>query len=97
MSAIPSISLASTLNRSEDFLAAEIDDELVLMSVEQGNYYGLDAIGAVIWHHLDRPSSVADLCAALSKEYDGDIDTIRSDVLVLLNQLAGEGLIKVVS
>lgn len=89
------LSLASKICRSEDHLAAEIDEELVLMSVEQGNYYGLDAIGADIWKRLDGEVLVSDLCSALEKEYDANAATIQSDVLALLEQLAAEKLIKV--
>ncbi len=90
-----SISIDSTIRRREDHLAAGLGDELVLMSGARGNYYGLDAIGADIWRRLEQAVSVADLCAALGREYDADAETIRRDVLALLRQLAGEGLIEV--
>jgi len=89
------LSLASTVCRSENNLAAEIDDELVLMSVEKASYYGLDAIGADIWRRLDKPVLVSDLCTALGNEYDADADTIRRDVLALLERLAAEGMIEI--
>lgn len=90
-----SLSLSSMIRRGEENLAAEIGNELVLMSTRRGNYYGLDAIGADIWHRLATPISVADLCLALSKEYEADADTINRDVLALLGHLAHEGLIEV--
>lgn len=91
------LSLTSTICRSEDQLSTEIDNETVLMSIEQGCYYGLDTIGTDIWRRLDKPVTVSDLCAALSEEYDADIETIRNDVLMLLNQLAVKGLVDVKS
>lgn len=89
------LSLASTIWRSDNSLAAEIDDELVLMSVEKASYYGLDAIGADIWRRLSKPVLVSDLCTALGNEYDADAGTIRRDVFVLLERLAAEGLIEI--
>ena len=89
------ITLASTVSRSEDQLSAEIDNELVLMDIEQGNYFGLDAIGTDIWRRLDGPVVVSDLCAALGEEYDADADTIKRDVLALLERLIAEGLIEI--
>jgi hypothetical protein len=89
------ISLSSTVLRNKDHMAAEVDGELVLMSVEKGNYYGLDAIGADIWRRLEKQAVVSDLCAALGEEYDADADTIRRDVLLLLEKLAAEGLIEI--
>jgi Coenzyme PQQ synthesis protein D (PqqD) len=89
------ISLASTVSRSEDHLSAEIDNELVLMDIDHGNYYGLDSIGADIWRRLDEPVVVSDLCTALLGEYDVDADTICRDVLALLERLATEDLIQI--
>lgn len=91
------ITLASTVRRSESSLSAGIDDELVLMSIEQGNYYGLDAIGADIWQRLEKQVRVSELCDTLGMEYDADAGTIRRDVLALLQRLAAEGLLDVVN
>ena len=42
------ISLDTIVKRSDDFITSTIDDELVMMSLEKGIYYGLDAIGSHI-------------------------------------------------
>jgi hypothetical protein len=89
------LSPTSTVRRNENSLSATIDDELVLMSIELGNYYGLDVIGTDIWRRLENQMLVSDLCNTLHKEYDADADTIRRDVLALLERLAAEGLIDV--
>lgn len=91
------LSLASTVCRSEGQLSTEIDNEMVLMSITQGKYFNLDAIGTDIWKRLGNKITVADLCTALLDEYDADAETINNDVLALLNQLAAKGLIEVVS
>ncbi|HZX31482.1 MAG TPA: PqqD family peptide modification chaperone [Rhodocyclaceae bacterium] len=88
------ISLDSNVCRREGALSAQVDDALVLMSVENGAYYSLDAVGSDIWNRIESPVLVADLCAALQQEYDADDQTIRRDVLALLQQLAAENLIE---
>jgi hypothetical protein len=94
---VSKLSQDSTICWSQGHLAAEINNELVLMSVEKGNYYGLDAIGADIWRRLETQVSVSDLCASMCREYDADASTIRRDVLALLERLAAEGLIEIKS
>lgn len=89
------LTLSSTIRRSEDSLNAEIDDALVLMSIERGNYYSLDSIGADIWRQLEHWITVSELCTILGKEYDADLETIRRDVLALLSALAKECLIEI--
>lgn len=85
----------ATVVRTRDVLAADVDGELVLMSVEQGLYFGLDAIGADIWGRLEEPVRVADLCASLAADYEGDPATIERDVLALLDRMAARGLVAV--
>lgn len=89
------LSLSSKIRRSENSLSAEVDDALVLMSIEKGNYYSLDAIGADIWRRLERRIAVSELCEILGEEYDADPETIRRDVLALLDALAKECLIEI--
>lgn len=89
------VTLFSTVVQSREPLSAEVDGETVLMSVEQGRYFGLDAIGGDVWHRLESPVRVSDLCAALAADYDGAPDVIERDVLDLLGRMAARGLIEV--
>lgn len=91
------LSLNSTICRSKELLSTQIDDEMVLMSIERGNYYGLDAIATDIWQRLEQPLAVVDLCAVLAKEYDADTETISRDVLALLEQFVTEGFIEFIA
>lgn len=87
--------LESRVRRREDCLSAAVDDELVLMSVDRGAYFGLDAIGRVVWEGLAEPVRVADLCARLEERYDGAPSDIEADVLAFLRGLAAKDLIVV--
>lgn len=78
-------------------LFSRIGDEIVLMSVETGKYYGLDPIGADIWQRMQSPVSVAALCAGLADTYDAPSDEISQDVTDLLERLLADGLIVLAS
>lgn len=86
---------SSTVLQSRGPLAAEVDGEVVLMSVELGRYFGLDVIGADVWRRIENPVRVRDLCAALAADYDGAPEVIERDVLDLLRRMADRGLIEV--
>ncbi len=86
---------ATIICRSTSALYSSIGDETVLMSLERGNYYGLDAIATDIWLRLEEPVSIGDLCARLVEEYEADLPTIQQDVLNLLEQLRTEGFLDV--
>ena len=87
------IELNSTIRRSEQLLSAGADDDLVLLNLKSDHYIGLDTVGRRIWDLLAAPQQVNDLCAQLSREFNGPVEQIRQDVLVFLNELEREGLI----
>jgi hypothetical protein len=90
-----SINLKSIVVQSNDQVSAKIDEEAVMMSIEQGKYYGLDEIGTRIWKLLEQPQSVSEILKTLMKEYEVDNETCEKDVLNLLNGLFKEKLISV--
>jgi hypothetical protein len=87
------ITFDATVVRSNDVMASPVDNELVMMDLERGVYYGLDRIGADIWNRLAAPMAVADLCAQLMQTYEVDQATCEADVLAVLNEMAANGLL----
>lgn len=79
----------------EDIIASDIDGETVMMSVENGKYYGLDSIGSVVWKMVAEPVKVADLIDTLVEKYEVDRITCENDVLVFLNSLNDDGILQV--
>jgi Coenzyme PQQ synthesis protein D (PqqD) len=92
---LTSLSLLSFVQWSGKPIAAPVDEEIVILSVERGSYYGLDDIGSDIWQRLETRVRVDALCNALIEKYEGDRATIERDVLQLLGDLAADGLISV--
>ena len=72
-----------------------IDDGAVLFAPATEVYFGLNEVGAKIWQLLPPASkSLDDLCERLTAEYPSvGGDTIRHDVIELLDQLTAEGLV----
>lgn len=89
------IHLKSTVRRSPDPVSSEIEDDLVILSVERGRYYGTELVGQRIWSMLTEPMLVESLCDALMQEFDVERPDCEQDVLAFLGQLQQEGLIEV--
>ena len=87
------LSLTSVVQLSGDHIAAPVDDEMVVLSIERGSYYGLDDIGSEIWRRLATPIRVDVLCDGLAEKYEADRATIERDVISLLERLVSEGLV----
>ena len=91
------IELNSVVVQAEgDWLANEIDSDTVLVSIEQGKYYGMEKVGSRIWKLIAQPRIVLAVCDTLLKEFKVSRETCQQDALVFLNQLAEENLVKVV-
>ena len=78
-----------------DGKAEIVNGEIVLMSIDTGKYYGLDAIGSDIWGRLQTPIRVEALCNALAADYDAEAGRIEGDVIALLEELLEQGLVEV--
>jgi hypothetical protein len=90
----PSVSDATLISRSPSVLAAEVDGEIVMMSIEQGRYFGLDDIGSDIWKRIEQPCSFAALVDGLVADYDAERGTIAADVTALLARMAEQDVVR---
>jgi hypothetical protein len=85
---------ATMISRSPSVLTAEVDGEVVMMSIEQGRYFGLDDIGSDIWKRLEPPCSFADLIERLAADYEADRATIAADVRAMLASMAKQDVVR---
>lgn len=81
------------ISRSSSFLVASVHDEIVMMDLKSGRYYGLDDIGSVIWQHLEQPRRCAELVDSLVAEFDADRAVIAADVHKLLSLMAEHNVV----
>ena len=47
---------ATLVVRDASFMEAEVDDEIIALSIEKGTCYGLNSVGARIWRMLAEPA-----------------------------------------
>jgi len=81
--------------RSAEPLTAAIDGEIVMLSPDQGAYFGLNAVGSSIWQLIEVPRTVSSVCRAMTSEYDVDGQTCRTEVVAFLDDLERAGLVEV--
>jgi hypothetical protein len=86
----------TVVTQIEELVSSDLDGETVMMSVKNGKYYGMDAIGSRIWTLIKHPRSVSELCDILLEEFDVDRERCEKDVLVFLNKLAEDNLVKII-
>ena len=96
MSEATGVTLETVVTSGPSLVSADVGDELVLLHVEKNAYYDTDAIGADIWHQLEQPVLVRDLCDRLVEKYDVEPETCRKDVLAFLSEALREEVVRVV-
>ena len=79
------------IRRVDDWLAAKIGEELVMMNVKNGGYIGLNEVGARIWDLLETPRDFDALCAQLECEYEVEPAVCRAEVEAFVAELARHG------
>lgn len=84
---------AATLVRSQEMIATEVDGEIVLISLDDGRYYGLDSVASEIWRRLESPKRADALCDELQTHFAGDPDTISRETMEFLAKMAEQRLI----
>jgi len=82
----------STVSPSDDAVFRELEGESVLLNLETGMYYGLDAVGTRAWQLAAVDGSLRAVRDALVEEYDAAPDVIERDLLSLADALVGKGL-----
>jgi len=87
------ISLDSVVSQVEEIVDSDMDGETVMMSIENGEYYGMDAIGSRIWELIKTPVTVSGLCDQLMEEFEVTREKCSEDVMGFLGELAKDGLI----
>jgi hypothetical protein len=92
----PGGSRVKVLNRrlrvNGSVVSAELENEAVLLNVETGIYFGIDAVGTEIWKLLEEGATEDEIVARLLEEYDVEAAELRTDVIEFLDVLQKNGL-----
>jgi hypothetical protein len=71
-----------------------VGDEIVLLDLDRGVYYGLDQVGARVWELVEADHTLPDIIDILLEEYEVTRAELERDVTTLLEQLTARGLIE---
>ena len=67
------LTLNSIIQRDPEIIAAEADQDLIMVSVATGYYYGLSDVAREIWDAIERPKRISDLIDDLTANYQIDL------------------------
>lgn len=90
------LTLDSTVVASTSLVSADIgDEEVILLHLANGFYFGLQDVSARVWRLAQSPITVREIESILLEEYEIDSKRCHEEVLRLLHDLIDEGLVEV--
>lgn len=85
--------MAQEYKLADQLSITEIDDELVLLKLDTGCYYGLNTVGAQIVHGLSQGNTIHQICLTIAENFQTSYQTAVTDVNELMTQLLEQQLV----
>jgi hypothetical protein len=89
------LSLNSVVQRDPSVIAAAAGEDVVMVNVDKGEYYGVSDVAREIWDAIEAPRKVTDLIESLVANYDVDRSLCEKETLLFLEELLIERLLRV--
>jgi hypothetical protein len=86
------VTLDQTVALSADAVIRDLDGEAVVLDLKAGTYFGLNGIGARIWHLIESDGRLKVVFETLCDEYDAAPADVERDLLALVERLVAAGL-----
>lgn len=80
--------------RNQETIAGQIDEEMVMVDIDKGNYFAFNAVATRIWELLETPRSMEELCGLLLEEYEVSLTQCRAEVERHLTKMEESSLIQ---
>lgn len=95
----PPMALADLSNtypvKSKDVTWKVLDGETVLLNLDTGIYFTLNATGTEVWELYDSQTSLAEITRVLCEQFDVTMEQAQRDLIELTQGLLNEGLVRV--
>ena len=72
----------------------KIGDETILLNLETGTYFGLDAVGSRFLELLEQCGDISVAHRTMLREFDVQSQTLEADILRLVEEMRSKGLLE---
>jgi hypothetical protein len=83
----------TTFEVPEHVLARKTGEEMVVLNLDNEQYYGLDEVGTRLWELIDGGATFGAVVDTLLAEYEVDRATLVDDLTSILDDLHENGLV----
>ncbi len=85
--------MAERYIHKKEVIQSKIGDEVVMLDMDSGFYFGLNSVASVIWNHLKDGMDFNQLVEKLMEQFEVDRELCVHDTKELLNQMVEKGII----
>ena len=89
------MTMNDTFDIPSTVVARMVGDEVVILDLDAGTYFGLDPVGARIWELIGEGLTLSTVRDRMLNEYDTPRDVLEQDILELIKALRDENLVAV--
>ncbi|MGE0492724.1 MAG: PqqD family protein [Vulcanimicrobiota bacterium] len=89
------LDLSSILRKSDSLLESDLGEEKVMMSIERGEYFGLNHSGRYLFDLCDGQKTVGEILECVSGQYDTAATDWRDQSHAFLSRLLRDGMVEI--
>jgi hypothetical protein len=89
------MTLNDTMTIPPQVMTRRVGDEVVVLDLATGTYFGLDPVGARMWELMAEGQTLGEICERMLQEYEVTREELERDTLRLAEELQEQGLIQV--
>ena len=86
--------LQSCIVRNSDVSWKTLEDKCILLHLSSGYYYTLNEVGRFLWESLDGKKRLEQVHKEITRHYNIDTETAKSDIFRIIKDLTREGLVE---
>lgn len=81
------------ISKTPELVSTMMDDEMVLLNTDTGEYFVLNKVGALIWEQLENAMENSQIINEITGKFEVTREQAEHDFKVFLNELEEKGLI----
>lgn len=85
----------AVLVAAPDQVSCDIGNQVAILNLNNGIYYGLDSVGSRIWELVQTPRPMSEIETTLVAEYDVEPERLKPDLRNWCKELVDVGLIEI--
>ena len=95
MNSFAPLAASTAIVRAPDQVSGDIEGRVVLLSIQNGEYYDLNEIGSRIWQLIEKPITIGALVDRLVEEFEVERPRCEAETLNFLQALLKDNLARI--